>query len=231
MLRGAWGAVLLAAPDRILSSIHGLHNDTKSRVITRILGARHLTQAALSERRPGAEVLAMGTWVDTVHALTALALAVSDRDRGRLTDSAVAGLWATAGLPRPHPRSRHTAPRPATTRPAGGARPHACPGRGLPAQPNQQKSPSLSPAEPSLRLVDGACGAAAARGWPSIAVPATSVALRAALVGRDGGAGVFRRQGSSAPVLRVVFRVAQWGVSVFVYRSCGSLRGSPASLV
>jgi hypothetical protein len=51
----------------------------------------------LSERRPGAEVLAMGTWVHTVHALTALALAVGDRDRARLTDSAVAGLWATAG--------------------------------------------------------------------------------------------------------------------------------------
>jgi hypothetical protein len=73
--------VLLAAPDRILSSIHGLYNDTKSRVITRILGARHLTQAALSERRPGAEVLAMGRWADTVHALTALTLAVGDRDR------------------------------------------------------------------------------------------------------------------------------------------------------
>jgi hypothetical protein len=39
----------------------------------------------------------MGTWVHTVHALTALALAVGDRDRARLTDSAVAGLWATAG--------------------------------------------------------------------------------------------------------------------------------------
>lgn len=101
LLRGAWGAVLLAAPDRILSSIHGLYNDTKSRVITRILGARHLTQAALSERRPGAEVLAMGRWADTVHALTALTLAVGDRDRARaragLTDSVVAGLWATAG--------------------------------------------------------------------------------------------------------------------------------------
>ncbi|MDT5057670.1 MAG: hypothetical protein QOF66_6036 [Mycobacterium sp.] len=37
----------------------------------------------------------MGRWADTVHALTALTLAVGDR--AGLTDSAVAGLWATAG--------------------------------------------------------------------------------------------------------------------------------------
>ena len=117
LLRGAWGAALLVAPDRILSAIHGFHVDTKSRVIARILGARHLTQAALSGFRPSPEVLSMGAWVDTVRALTALGLAVVDRDRARagLTDTAIAGLWATAGYhdltrgratPPAHPRRR-----------------------------------------------------------------------------------------------------------------------------
>ena len=50
--------------------------------------------------------------------------------------------------------------------------------------------------------------------------------LRATLVGRDGCARVFWRKGSSAPVLGVVLGVAQWGISVFVYRPCGSIRGS-----
>ena len=30
LLRGAWGAALLVAPDRILSAIHGFHVDTKA---------------------------------------------------------------------------------------------------------------------------------------------------------------------------------------------------------
>lgn len=38
-------------------------------------------------------------WVDAVHALTALGLAVADRHRARagLTDAAMAALWAAAG--------------------------------------------------------------------------------------------------------------------------------------
>ena len=64
-------------PPTASSSVHSLEIDTKSRIIARILGARHLTQAALSGYRPSPEVLAMGVWVDTVHALTALGLAVS----------------------------------------------------------------------------------------------------------------------------------------------------------
>ncbi len=41
----------------------------------------------------------MGVWVDAVHALTALGLAVINRSRARagLTDAAVAGVWAVLG--------------------------------------------------------------------------------------------------------------------------------------
>ena len=99
VLRGAWGLALIAVPDQALGVVHGLRIDTKSRTIARILGARHLTQAVLSGDRPSPEVLAMGVWVDTVHALTALGLAGIDRRRTRasLADTAIAAVWAAAG--------------------------------------------------------------------------------------------------------------------------------------
>jgi hypothetical protein len=68
--------------------------------VARVLGARHLTQAALSGIRPTPAVLALGVWVDTVHAGTALAFAAADPARARagITDAAVAGGWAAAGF-------------------------------------------------------------------------------------------------------------------------------------
>lgn len=99
IVRGLWGAALLAWPDRVLATVHGLRVDTRSRTIARILGARHVAQSALSGYRPSPEVLAMGVWVDAVHALTAVGLAVLDRNRARagLTDATVAALWAAGG--------------------------------------------------------------------------------------------------------------------------------------
>lgn len=99
LARAGWGAAMLSAPRVVLERIHHVEIDTKSVIVARILGARHLGQATLSGINPSPEVLAMGVWVDTVHALSALALAVIDRNRARagLTDSAVAGVWAIAG--------------------------------------------------------------------------------------------------------------------------------------
>ena len=99
LVRAGWGAVLLAAPGGVLSHIHGVEVDPKALVVTRILGARHVAQSLLSGLDPGPEILAAGVWVDTVHSLTALGLAVVDRRRARggVTDAAVAALWAGAG--------------------------------------------------------------------------------------------------------------------------------------
>jgi hypothetical protein len=99
ILRGLWGAALLIDPDRVLRATDSQPVDTDSRVVTRILGARQLLQAVLSGLRPSPEVLAMGVWVDSVHSLTAIALAFSDRRRARAgyTDAAIAGVWAAAG--------------------------------------------------------------------------------------------------------------------------------------
>lgn len=99
LLRAGWGAALLVAPRQVMTNVHHVRVDRKSVVIARILGARQLTQATLSGFRPSPEVLAMGVWVDAVHAMTALGLAMLDRSRARagLTDTAIAGLWAGAG--------------------------------------------------------------------------------------------------------------------------------------
>lgn len=114
-VRGAWGAALLAAPRTVLGSLDQVRIDSKSVVVTRILGARHLTQAVLSGASPSPEVLAMGIWVDIVHAATAVALAAGDRTRARggLTDAAVAAIWAARGL---HDLRTGTPPAPAHDR-------------------------------------------------------------------------------------------------------------------
>ncbi|KMO73256.1 hypothetical protein [Mycolicibacterium chubuense] len=117
IFRAAWGAALLIAPERVLNATHSAPVDAASRVVTRVLGARHLVQAALSGLRPDPDVLAMGVWVDAVHALTASLLAASDPRRARAgyTDAVIAGGWAVAGChdlrrgrvaPREHQRVR-----------------------------------------------------------------------------------------------------------------------------
>lgn len=97
--RAAWGLGLLLAPRRVLRATQWIELDTTSVVVARVLGARHTTQAALSGLAPTPEILAMGVWVDAVHAGTALLLAATDRARFRagLTDAVVASLWAAAG--------------------------------------------------------------------------------------------------------------------------------------
>jgi hypothetical protein len=98
--RGVWGAALLVSPRAVLEQVHGVRADARSIAVARVLGARHLAQATLSGVRPTPAVLALGVWVDTVHAGTALTLAAADRTRARagVTDAAVAAGWAAAGF-------------------------------------------------------------------------------------------------------------------------------------
>lgn len=112
LARAAWGGALLLAPRAVLENFHHVRVDPRSIRITRVLGARQLTQAVLSGLDPSPEVLAMGVWVDTAHAASAVGLAVLDRTRARagLSDATVAGLWAVAGY-RDLSNSRATPPR------------------------------------------------------------------------------------------------------------------------
>ena len=99
VVRATWGVALLVAPRSVLTRVHHLTVDRRAVLIARILGARHLTQASLSGANPSPEVLATGVWVDTVHSLTAVGLAVVDRSRARagLTDAVIAAVWAAFG--------------------------------------------------------------------------------------------------------------------------------------
>lgn len=99
LARAGWGAALLLAPRQVLEHVHGVRADGKSVVVARVLGARHLGQAALSGVGPSPEVLAMGVWVDCAHAATAIALAAADRSRARagLIDAGLAAVWAGVG--------------------------------------------------------------------------------------------------------------------------------------
>ncbi len=89
---------MLLAPRPVLSAVQ-TGGDQTMVVVGRVLGARHLTQAVLSGARPSPEVLAMGVWVDAVHALTALALAglSPSRTGAGLFDAAGATGWALLG--------------------------------------------------------------------------------------------------------------------------------------
>lgn len=97
--RAAWGLALLLAPRLVLERVHRVQVDSRSLAVARVLGARQLAQAALSGIRPTPEILAVGVWVDTAHAITGGGLAVMDRSRARaaVTDMAVAGAWAILG--------------------------------------------------------------------------------------------------------------------------------------
>ncbi len=59
LVRGCWGLTLLVAPADVLERLHGNRIDSRVLRVTRVLGARQLSQALLSGLRPSPEVLAM----------------------------------------------------------------------------------------------------------------------------------------------------------------------------
>ncbi|SCF09782.1 hypothetical protein GA0074695_3454 [Micromonospora viridifaciens] len=109
LARLAWGATLVVAPRRVLRRLG--HPSRLAVGTLRVLGVRHLAQAAVTLRRPVAVVLIAGAAADLLHAASALALAAVDRRQRRiaLLDSAIAGGWAVldgwaARRPRPSPQ-------------------------------------------------------------------------------------------------------------------------------
>lgn len=105
--RAANGSVLLAAPTLALGATVGGRRDRPARIVTRILGARHLVQAGLTGLRPGPTALWIGATVDALHAATALGLAALDRDQRRdaLGNALSAAAFAVAGAALARPRA------------------------------------------------------------------------------------------------------------------------------
>jgi hypothetical protein len=108
LLRAGYGAVLLAAPGPVLGLCTGEPASRRSRAVARVLGARHLGQAAVTAGRPSAEVLSAGVLVDLAHAVSMLALAAGDRAlrRAELIDALAATILAAVGVAATQPRGR-----------------------------------------------------------------------------------------------------------------------------
>lgn len=99
VVRGTYGAVLCVAPGTLIRLAGGRPN-ARTCGIGRVLGARHLAQAALSAARPTPAVLVLGAEVDLLHSASMLALGILDAPRRRigLTDAVVAAAFAADEL-------------------------------------------------------------------------------------------------------------------------------------
>jgi hypothetical protein len=99
LARIAYGMLLVMAPNPLLHKVSGARAGKRERTLTRLLGARLLAQAAVTDVRPDAVSVALGAEVDLVHALSMIVWSVVDRNSRRLTliSAAIAGLFAAAG--------------------------------------------------------------------------------------------------------------------------------------
>lgn len=106
LLRAAYGTTALLAPGAIEHLLSGHAPDGRARTVIRILGARHLLQAAVAVRGSRGIHL-LGSGVDLLHALTAAGLAVADeRRRPAAAANAAIALAFAAGEQRLSSKSR-----------------------------------------------------------------------------------------------------------------------------
>lgn len=70
-----WGTALLAAPGRILRTASGSPATHYTTEIVRVLGLREAAQASATLAAPTSFILAAGTTVDGIHALSMMVLA------------------------------------------------------------------------------------------------------------------------------------------------------------
>jgi hypothetical protein len=101
MIRGAWGAVLLIAPQRFVSS--GDAAPGSVRAAARALGARHVVESGLLLREPNSRPPMWAIAVDAAHAASMLAVAAARPSlrRDALRSAAVAtALSALSGSQR-----------------------------------------------------------------------------------------------------------------------------------
>ena len=98
LARAGYGAALLCAPGPMIGVVTGQPPSRRARRVARILGVRHLAQAAVTAFNPGPEVVALGVVVDLLHAASmfAFAAAVPDLRRAELADALAATALAVA---------------------------------------------------------------------------------------------------------------------------------------
>jgi len=98
LARAGYGAALLCAPGPIIGAVTGQPPSRRARQVARILGVRHLTQAAVTAFNSGPEVVALGVIVDLLHAASMFAFAavVPDLRQAELADALAATTLAVA---------------------------------------------------------------------------------------------------------------------------------------
>jgi len=99
-LRALAGAVLVLAPGKVLGDLPHRRIDDATRAFARILGARHLVEAAVLWRHDTHRWVLVGAAVDATHAATMLTLAAARPDARRLalTNALTASALAGAGV-------------------------------------------------------------------------------------------------------------------------------------
>ncbi len=99
LTRAAYGAVLVCAPGTVIGLCTGQPASTRTRAVVRVLGSRHLIQAAVTARAPSALVLRAGAQVDLAHAASMLVLGAVGRPlrHAPLADGLVAAILAALG--------------------------------------------------------------------------------------------------------------------------------------
>ena len=100
LVRGGYGAVLLCAPGMAIRLSGAGAASPRALAVTRVLGIRHLIQAAVTAAAPNAVVLTVGAQVDLAHAASMLALAATSRPlrRAGLADGLTAAVFAAGGM-------------------------------------------------------------------------------------------------------------------------------------
>lgn len=98
IMRAGLGLCQLISPELLASRVARDPLTRESRIVIRILGARHLLQALLLCRTDSHSLRRVGGVVDTLHALSMVGLGVADGKRRRLAlvDASVAGSFALA---------------------------------------------------------------------------------------------------------------------------------------
>jgi hypothetical protein len=98
LARAGYGTALLCAPGPMIGIVTGRPPSRRARQVARILGVRHLAQAAITALNPGPEVVALGVVVDLLHAASmyAFAAVVPDLRRAELADALAATALAVA---------------------------------------------------------------------------------------------------------------------------------------
>ncbi len=101
VLRAGWGLLLLGRTEQ-MCRIAAVDPTVEAKLVARVLGARHVAQAALVMAHPSRRVLGLGAAADAAHALTAVAYGASGpgRLRAGLISGGVATSFALDGLRR-----------------------------------------------------------------------------------------------------------------------------------